>query len=644
MNYQTAALILLLTPLLSALVILLLHKTLRAGSVIVSLGSAGICLVTSILLLLKKPDLGVTEGLLVPFLRLPGFSADLTFLLDSQAIGMMFIVTFIGFLVHLYSVGYMKDDDAKPRFFGALSLFMFSMTGIVLAGNFIMMFVFWELVGVSSYLLIGHWFKKPEAADAAKKAFLTNRIGDFGFMIGILCLWAIGGVGTMVGDDGDHLTLRSSGIIMESGADYTPDLSFSGLEAQFESRATGKSPAVPAWLLTLAALGIFMGAVGKSAQVPLHVWLPDAMEGPTPVSALIHAATMVAAGVYMLVRVDFIIGASPLAMSIIAGIGGITALMAALMAVQQNDIKRILAYSTLSQLGYMVMAIGLGGSEAAMFHLYTHAFFKALLFLGAGAVIYACHHEQDIWKMGGLQGKTPATFLTFVIGTLALMGFPYVTSGFWSKEAILDVAYHSCGWLFAVAALTAVLTSFYMARCVIVAFFGKARTENADHAHEAPMIMIAPLLLLAIFAIGAGFSPFYKALQAMVPEGHPPPAVLFASIGALVIGAGAAFVLYNGKDKDPLNIKLFAKRFYIDEIYAWIVKVFQDRLAWLVTALESIFADGLVARLPAFVAGQVGRVGRALQSGHLQGYTMVLGVGLLVAIYLAIALLPRLGH
>jgi NADH-quinone oxidoreductase subunit L len=254
MNYQTAALILLLTPLLSALVILLLHKTLRAGAVIVSLGSAAICLATSLLLLFKPSAVAETEGLLLPFLRLPGLAADLDYILDSQAIGMMFIVSFIGFLVHLYSVGYMKDDDAKPRFFGALSLFMFSMTGIVLAGNLIMMFVFWELVGVSSYLLIGHWFKKPEAADAAKKAFLTNRIGDFGFMIGILCLWAVGGMGSMVGNDKEHTTRdATSTLVVESGADYTPDLSFSGLERQFESREDGRSPALPEWLLTLAA-------------------------------------------------------------------------------------------------------------------------------------------------------------------------------------------------------------------------------------------------------------------------------------------------------------------------------------------------------------------------------------------------------
>jgi NADH-quinone oxidoreductase subunit L len=313
------------------------------------------------------------------------------------------------------------------------------------------------------------------------------------------------------------------------------------------------------------------------------------------------------------------------------------------MAVQQNDIKRILAYSTLSQLGYMVMAVGLKAGDAGMFHLYTHAFFKALLFLGAGSVIYACHHEQDIWKMGGLSKKVPTTFITFVIGTAALMGIPGL-SGFFSKEEILGAAYHECGWLFTAAAFTAFLTSFYMSRCVIVAFFGKARSENADHAHEAPLIMTAPLMLLSVFAIASGYGFFSDKLQALVPhaehaEGHG--LVMGVSIAAVVIGAGLAFFLYNGKDKDPLNIKLFANRFYVDEIYAVIVKVFQDRLAWIVSGLESIFADGLVARLPAAIACRVGKTARAIQSGHLQGYTFALGAGLLLAIYLVVQVLPK---
>ena len=613
MNPNNAASVVLLLPLLSAFTILVLNRTVGTSVCkMISVGSAALCFAVSVAMLFLTD----ASGTLVSFLNVGKLHADLGFIIDQQSRGMLFIVTFIGLLVHVYSLGYMSEDKAQSRYFGSLSMFMFSMTGIVLADNFIMMFVFWELVGLSSYLLIGHWFEKPEACEASKKAFLTNRIGDFGFMIGILTLWA-----------------ASNG-----------ELGFAQLRESLSGGSiSGPLHSAPAWVMTLAAIGIFMGAVGKSAQAPLHVWLPDAMEGPTPVSALIHAATMVAAGVYMLVRVSFIITASETAMHVIAAVGGFTALFAALMAVQQNDIKRILAYSTLSQLGYMVMAVGLDAGEAGMFHLYTHAFFKALLFLGAGAVIYACHHEQDIWKMGGLNKKTPITFLTFVIGTAALMGIP-LTSGFFSKEEILGAAYHECGYLFTAAAFTAMLTSFYMSRCVIVAFFGKARSENADHAHEAPLIMTAPLMLLSIFALLSGYPFFSDKLQALVPhaehaEGHG--IVMGVSIAAVVIGAGLAFFLYNGKDKDPLNIKLFANRFYIDEIYAVIVKVFQDRLAWIVSGLESIFADGLVARLPAAIACRVGKTARLIQSGHLQGYTFVLGAGLILAIYLVVQVLPK---
>ena len=624
MNQPTLPTIILLLPLLSALFILLTQRstTLKNVCVFLSVGSAAICFVVSLLLLMGSQPRD--EGMMFSFIDVGQFHANMGYIIDRQSRGMMFIVTFIGLLVHVYSLDYMKEDAGKARYFGALSLFMFSMTGIVLSNSFPMIFVFWELVGVSSYLLIGHWFEKPSACEAAKKAFLVNRIGDFGFMIGILVLWC-----------------ASNG-----------EVTFAGLQDSFgNSKVQGALAAAPSWVITLAALGIFMGAVGKSAQAPLHVWLPDAMEGPTPVSALIHAATMVAAGVYMLVRVSFVFAHSETALHVIAGVGGFTALFAALMAVGQNDIKRILAYSTLSQLGYMVMAVGLKAGDAAMFHLYTHAFFKALLFLGAGAVIYACHHEQDIWKMGGLRKYTPVTFYTFVIGTAALMGFPG-SSGFWSKEGILHAAYEHCGWLFAAASITAALTSFYMTRCVVVAFLGKARSENASHAHEAPLKMIAPLMLLAVFAVLSGYSIFYKPLQAMVePEPFEFGAPFWASLAALIIGSGSAFVLYNGKDSEPLLarpftkrlVTLFANRFYIDEIYAVIVSVCQDGLAWIVTGLDSIISDGIVARLPASIACRVGKAARSLQSGHLQTYTFALGAGLLLAVYLAV-FVHRAGH
>jgi NADH-quinone oxidoreductase subunit L len=324
--------IILLLPFFSALLILLGHRQLKGASVLISVGSSVISFIACLFFLAADDD----NRLLLPFIEVGAFNAGIDALIDKQSRGMMFIVSFVGMLVHIFSLGYMKDDEAKPRFFGSLSLFMFSMTGIVLAGNLFMMFIFWELVGLSSYLLIGHWYQKASAAEACKKAFLTNRIGDFGFMIGILLLF---------GANGGNVNLIDLETAFTSGP-LRPD-----------------APGYSAGFTTAAALCIFLGAVGKSAQFPLHVWLPDAMEGPTPVSALIHAATMVAAGVYMLVRVSFLVTASPLAAEIIAGIGCGTALLAALMATQQNDIKRVLAYSTLSQLGYMVMAVGRSGTS-----------------------------------------------------------------------------------------------------------------------------------------------------------------------------------------------------------------------------------------------------------------------------------------
>src|SRR5688572_3133345 len=392
-----------------------------------------------------------------------GLKIDIGFQIDQLSLIMLLVVTGVGGLIHIYSYGYMHDDSGFSRFFACLSLFTFSMLGIVLANNFVMMFIFWELVGVSSYLLIGFWYERPSAADAAKKAFITNRLGDFGFLLGIIMVWALLG------------TVR-----------------FDELQARL-----GAAPgALGAWA-TAAGLLIFCGAVGKSAQFPLHVWLPDAKEGPTPVSALIHAATMVAAGVYMLCRVAFLFSVT--ALDVIAWVGGFTALLAAVIAVQQNDIKRILAYSTLSQLGYMVLAVAVSPA-AAMFHLVTHAFFKALLFLGAGSVIYALHHEQNIWKMGGLKKTMPITYWTFFIGTLALCGVPPF-SGFFSKDEILAAAAHHSVALFIVTVLVAVLTTFYMFRLFFVAFGGTARS---GHAHESPKVMTWPLILLAIPSLLAG--------------------------------------------------------------------------------------------------------------------------------------------
>jgi NADH-quinone oxidoreductase subunit L len=571
---------------------------------IISVASALATFVIAVLLL------GINETAYFAWATIGDFSINIGIKLDQLSTGMMIVVTGVGLLVHVFSLAYMKDDAAKARYFTGLSLFMFSMTGIVLADNFIMTFIFWELVGLSSYLLIGHWYQKDSAADAAKKAFLCNRIGDFGFMVGILMLWGITG----------HLAF-----------DQMKD----GLEL-FQKA----NPAIFGGVLSAAVLCIFCGAVGKSAQLPLHVWLPDAMEGPTPVSALIHAATMVAAGVYMLFRLQFTLGFEVFeglqASAVIAWTGGITALVAALMATQQDDIKRVLAYSTLSQLGYMVMAVGLVSGEAGMFHLFTHAWFKALLFLGSGAVIFACHHEQDIWKMGGLLKKMPITGFTFLIGFAALIAVPF-TSGFFSKEQILEAAHEKEPILFWIAAAVAVLTPFYMTRLYVVAFLGKNRSENASHAHEVGPLMSGPLVLLATLGVIAGF-PFIASKFA--PAYHQPEHLIhlgfvtYVSIGALLTGVIAGFVLYAGKEKDPVSIPLLQNRFYIDGLYDnFLVRYFQDAFAAIIAFFDEFVINGLIVGGLSRAAESFGNIFRKVQSGSLQGYAFAFGLGVILVVY-----------
>ena len=594
--------ILLLLPLASATVITLLTRRAAGLSALLSVASAVTCFVLSIVLL-SVESLDVTP---FQWITVGDFHLDIGFTIDGLSQSMMFIVTGIGAAVHLYSLGYMKKDAGKARYFASLSLFMFSMTGIVLANNFAMMFIFWELVGVSSYLLIGHWFDKDAAADAAKKAFITNRIGDFGFIAGILLVWGL------------------TGSIF------------------FEEIATAVStiPGGSAGMLTIATLLVFCGAIGKSAQFPLHVWLPDAMEGPTPVSALIHAATMVAAGVYMLARTSFLIEFSD-AGPWIAWIGAGTALLAAVIATQQNDIKRILAYSTLSQLGYMVMVVGVNAADSAMFHLYTHAFFKALLFLGAGAVIHACHHEQDIWKMGGLRSRMPITAVTFAIGTAALVAVPF-TSGFWSKECILACALHPHGdhsaagpALFTVAALVALLTPFYMTRLFVVAFLGKARDFNARESREVSPIMWVPLAVLAVFSLFSSY--FSESLKVPHPDIHAPAFVLAISVATLLIGSFAAWMIYRNRESEPYPIRAIANKFYFDEIYGRLIRIFQDGTASLARGIDQILIDGIIVRGSAGLTGGFGAFLRRLQVGNLQGYAFIMGMGVIIVLYLLIS-------
>ena len=601
---ELAAWLILLLPLISSGLIGMGAFRSKAVSAGFSIGAV----TSSFLLSLSMVANVETLNTSINWLAIEGLKFDIGLQIDKLSKLMLCVVTGVGSLIHIFSLGYMKDDKDFSRYFGFLSLFIFSMLGIVLADNFVMMFIFWELVGVSSYLLIGFWFEKPSAADAAKKAFLTNRVGDFGFLIGILMVW----------------------ILFQT-------VSFSELQLNVQ-----KEDAL--MLSGLAGFLIFCGAMGKSAQAPLHVWLPDAMEGPTPVSALIHAATMVAAGVYMLCRVFFLIEGT-WAMEAVAWIGGLTALMAALMAVQQDDIKRILAYSTLSQLGYMVMVVGLGGehddhyaitgvagTDAAMFHLTTHAFFKAMLFLGAGSVIYACHHEQDIWKMGGLRSRMPKTYWTFLIGTFALCGVP-LFSGFFSKEAILVVAFKESIPLFLIAVVVAVLTTFYMTRLFIVAFTGDARSDYAKHAKESPSVMTVPLLILAVPSLFAGYFNIHE----------PDPIILFASVMAVVFGFLIARAIYKNADKDPLPAKfgIIAKamneRFWFDEFYQWIIENIQENLARITDIADRWIIAGLLVRGVHGSTELAGRLLRLAQTGNLQTYAFWFTAGLVAVLVFALS-------
>jgi NADH-quinone oxidoreductase subunit L len=537
------------------------------------------------------------------WLRLGTFSLSLGFKFDDLAALMLVIVGIVGLCVHVFSLGYLHEDGAKARYFGGLSIFMFSMLGIVFADNLFMMFIFWELVGFSSWLLINHWHERQSASDAAKKAFITNRVGDFGFLLGIiLCYWTNGTVTLSELADGHHVF----------------------------------STAIP--------LLLFCGAVGKSAQMPLQVWLPDAMEGPTPVSALIHAATMVAAGIYMLCRINVLM--VPEALTVIMWVGTATALYAACCAIVQRDIKKVLAYSTLSQLGYMVTAFGLGslathengatllvatGVGAAMFHLTTHAFFKALLFLGSGSVIHGCHHEQDIFKMGGLSSRMKLTFVTFTIGVAAIIGLPFL-AGFFSKDAILYLAYANNKAVFAILAFTAVLTALYMTRLWRLTFFGEPRSESAAHAHEGGLTLTLPLVVLAILAVIAGYTAFYPKVFAgvfeLIPEAHGSDhtIILITSLFVLLVGAGVGYVLYKPASTDALQQRapglfaLLSSKLWFDELYTYYIDKVQQRFAMLLNYLEQIFLAGVIIRGFAGLVGLVGLGTRKLHVGRIDAY------------------------
>ncbi len=586
--------LILLAPLVSAALIALITGRARRLSAGISVVAVLVSFICSCILFARSKT-GAPE---IPWIEFHGIlRVPIGFVLDSLSKTMLVLVSGVGALIHIYSLGYMRDDLGKSRYFASLSLFMFSMLGIVLANNFVMMFIFWELVGLCSYLLIGHWFERDSAANAAKKAFITNRIGDFGFMLGILMVW--GATGSVVFDD------------------IIPQL----------WRVTGNPT-----FLTICVLLIFCGAVGKSAQFPLHVWLPDAMEGPTPISALIHAATMVAAGVYMLVRVGFLVQGSPVALAVIAWIGTITAVMAALIATQQDDIKRILAYSTLSQLGYMVMAVGLASGEAAMFHLFTHAFFKALLFLGAGSVLVALHHEQNIWKMGGQGRNLFLTFVTFGIGMLALIGCPPF-AGFFSKDAILSLAYNRNPAVFGLALFTAFLTAFYMMRLFVVVFFGKPRSPAAKTSRESPTSMLVPLAALALLSLFGGFNFFASHFLTLPHERDADAFIPGIALVAMLLGGVGAIILYRSRMEEPLSINLLRRKLYFDELYRALIDGTQEFLARISGFIDRWIIDATVVRGSSGATWSFGALLRLMQVGNLQAYAFIFGLGIIWIIY-----------
>ena len=685
------SLAILFLPLLGFVVTLLLGKKVKS-IYLFEVFLISLVLIASIVLVFNKLSYFIDDKIVaeLEWFRLTDtLVIKLGFLLDNITVVMLFVVALISALVHYFSIAYMKGDERYNRYFAYLGIFTFSMNGIVLTNNILMMYIFWELVGLSSYLLIGFWFEKKSASDAGKKAFLVNRIGDIGMFAGILILF---------------LTYNT--------------FSFDTI---FQAIGAGKLPFNSDFWLTTTGILLFMGAIGKSAQFPLHVWLPDAMEGPTPVSALIHAATMVAAGVYLTIRIFGLLTAD--AMMFIAVIGMLSAFIAATIALTQNDIKKVLAYSTVSQLGYMVMALGVGAYKFAFFHLVTHAFFKACLFLGSGSVIHAMHHEQDIRNMGGLRKKLPLTYATFLIASLAISGIP-LTSGFLSKDGILasTFAFGSLTgyWIFAIVGfLVALMTAFYMFRLIIITFHGEPRDHHKfEHAHESPFVMAMPLAVLAMLSIFIFYTPnpfsadqgwffnkwinsaelhapnstrydfmqsevvteteqaaehnsshgeitYSEKYTAAMHSAHYP--AMFLSLFVALAGILTAFVFYQWKkvnvDKLADSIKplynFSLNKWYFDEFYhktfvagllglskiiAWFDAKVVDgivngsaevtrRLAFFTGGFDRIVVDGLV-NLMAYISGFIGLIFRRVQTGKVQTYLVLVIFSIIILLFL----------
>ena len=648
-----------LLPVIACALIFAFGRKLPGEGAYVAIGAMLISLAMSLVIAVQWFLLGVgheCHGLFtvsVPWLPAGNIALDMGFSIDSLSIVMLLVVTIVTSMVEIYSVGSMHGDVRYPRYFAYMSLFSAAMLALVIANNMLLMFMSWELVGLTSYLLIGFWFEKPSAMRAAKKAFLVTRVGDVGFLAALVLLYL-----------------------------YTGSLNLFGPAGIFDNlgHITGVVHIGPWAISAIAMVGllIFCGAVGKSAQFPLHVWLPDAMEGPTPVSALIHAATMVAAGVYLVARMYpvFLADSSGLSLAVVAYVGAFTALFAATIGVCQNDIKRILAYSTISQLGYMIMALGVFGYVAAIFHLMTHAFFKSQLFLGSGSVIHGTG-TQDIREMGGLKKKMPTTYWTFLIATLALCGIPLTAGGF-SKEEILGVAFHTNPIIFYAAVIGAFLTAFYMFRLVYLTFHGEPRNHEV-HAHESPKVMLVPLIILATLAVVAGYvgTPFanffehhlspvlgqHERLLPHLPHGFNLPVFLIGTAAALA-GIGLATIIWL---KPILKIeklepafgwlaKIVENKYYIDEIYQatiiralmivaavtywfdrWIIDYVLVNGVGYITQIVAVvggwfdrnIVDGLV-NLVGWITKLFGSTLRHLQTGVVQQYVFLLALAVLI--------------
>ncbi len=563
------------------------------------------------------------------WIQVGGLNISFSFLIDPLSSLMLLIITGVGFLIHVYSIGYMHDDDGYARYFAYLNLFVFFMLLLVLGSNYAIMFIGWEGVGLCSYLLIGFWFKNTEYNNAAKKAFIMNRIGDLGFLLGLFLIY-----------------------------DTFGSISFKDIMPQAAGFASGDAT------LTLIAILLFIGAMGKSAQLPLYTWLPDAMAGPTPVSALIHAATMVTAGIYMIARSSIIYTLAPIAMDVVTIVGMITAIFAALIALTQTDIKKVLAYSTVSQLGYMFVALGVGSFTGAVFHLMTHAFFKALLFLGAGSVIHAMSGEQDMRSMGGLKKKLPITFLTILIGTLAISGVPPF-AGFFSKDEILAASFHYSPIVFAVMSFTSVLTAFYMFRMLYLTFYGTFRGthDQEHHLHESPKSMTIPLLTLAVLSTFAGFlglpevfsethllkeflAPVFvlsdSKLFIEAPSHLLEYSIMGVSIVVLIVIVFFAsnrysknvYLLPTDESKLTFLQRLSYKKFYIDEFYDFmIMKPLNKFSTFLYKVIDKSGIDGIVNGM-----GKVAMEGsknlRLLQTGYTGFYLFAMVFGIILIMLL----------